>query len=94
MTCANCSAPALYTYKVSVTKGIDYCGKHLPRFLEARRKAGLLTLTEQHGVALDEAMTKLSKSKKKKTEPVVEEPVVEEEPVSVEVSEEPSEISE
>lgn len=90
MTCANCASTALYAYNLTPTKAVFYCGKHLPRFLEARRKAGLLALTPAHQEQLDSALAALSKpkkAKKKVEEPVVEEPT--EEPIAEPVAEEP-----
>lgn len=88
MTCANCSTSALYAYHVTPTKAIYYCGKHLPRFLEPRRKAGLLALTPAHAEQLESALAIVSKTKKKKkVEEPVAEPVVE--PVAEAVVEEP-----
>lgn len=45
MKCANCPADALFEYRITLDKSVYYCGKHLPKFLEPRRKAGQLTLT-------------------------------------------------
>ena len=90
MKCANCDTAALYIYNITPSKAVLYCGKHLPRFLEARRKAGLLALTAAHKEQLDSALASLSKSKKSKKkieEPVVEEPT--EEPLAEPVVEEP-----
>ena len=44
-TCANCSADRKYEYKVTQAMSINYCEKHLPRFLQSFKKAGLLTPT-------------------------------------------------
>ena len=34
-----------YEYKVTQAMSINYCEKHLPRFLQSAKKAGLLTPT-------------------------------------------------
>ena len=38
MKCANCDADAFYVYKLTLNKDILYCAKHLPAFLEDRKK--------------------------------------------------------
>ena len=48
MKCVNCTKDALYEYKMTETKSVFYCDKDLPKFLEARKAAGLLTLTDKH----------------------------------------------
>ena len=48
MKCANCNNDAMYEYKITQGSSIFYCGKDLPRFLEPRKAAGLLTLTPKH----------------------------------------------
>lgn len=47
MNCANCDSDALFEYQVTHSRSVFYCGQHLPKFLEARKKAGLLKLTEK-----------------------------------------------
>ena len=47
MKCANCDSAALYVYKIIEGAEILYCQKHLPKFLEARKNAGLLPLTPE-----------------------------------------------
>lgn len=74
MTCANCSKPALYEYKLTLNKSVFYCGKHLPAFLDARKRAGLLTLTETHSKEKASAINALT------VEPVVEEVIEEPKP--------------
>jgi len=71
MKCANCDSDALYVYRVTLNKSVYYCGKDLPKFLEDRKKAGLLQLTEQFKVEHDLAIKTLKPI-------VVEETVVEE----------------
>lgn len=46
MKCANCNKPAMFEYRITQTQSLFYCGSDLPKFLEERRKAGLLTLTD------------------------------------------------
>jgi hypothetical protein len=75
MKCANCSRDALYTYVIGGNHNINYCQSHLPRFLIAKRDAGLLPLIKPPVVE-----TPAKVSKKKETEVVVEPEVVEETP--------------
>lgn len=48
MKCSNCGLNASFEYRITLNKSILYCGKHLPKFLEARRRAGLLKITDQY----------------------------------------------
>lgn len=75
MKCANCDNDALFEYRVTHAKSLFYCGKHLPKFLEERKRAGLLAITEKFKEAEAEALDILFFE----TVPVVEEPVVVEE---------------
>lgn len=80
MKCANCDRDAFYIYQINAHVEIPYCGSDLPKFLEPRRKAGLLKTTEQlekektSAIAIlatpseDETVTK-SKKKKAAVEP-------------------------
>ena len=74
MKCSNCDKEALYEYKITLKNSVFYCGKDLPKFLDARKRAGLLTLTEKHAEEKETAIAALS------TETVVEETLTEEEP--------------
>jgi len=65
MKCANCSNDALYVYRITKEKSVHYCGKDLPSFLEDRRKAGLLNITQALTDAKEEVVEILSVSKKK-----------------------------
>jgi len=65
MKCANCSNDALYVYRITKTKSLYYCGKDLPGFLEDRRKAGLLNITQALTDAKESAIETLSAPKKK-----------------------------
>ena len=47
MKCANCDSPALYVYQITLDTHIEYCSKHLPKFLEPLRKAGNLKTTDE-----------------------------------------------
>jgi len=60
MKCANCSNAASYEYRITKTKSILYCGKDLPKFLEERKKAGLLKITDQFTEDLATALDTLS----------------------------------
>jgi len=74
MKCSNCDKDALYEYKITLKNSVFYCGKDLPKFLDARKRAGLLTLTEKHAEEKETAIAALS------TETVVEKTLTEEEP--------------
>jgi hypothetical protein len=65
MKCANCSSDALYVYRITKSKSVYYCGKDLPSFLEDRRKAGLLNITQALTEAKEEVVEILSTPKKK-----------------------------
>jgi hypothetical protein len=67
--CANCSSEAFYTYAITPSYGIDYCSRHVPKFLQGQKNAGMLPLR----------VAEISDSVA--PAPVVEEPVVEEAPV-------------
>ena len=67
MKCSNCDKDALYEYKITLKNSVFYCGKDLPKFLDARKRAGLLTLTEKHAEEKETAIAALS------TETVAEE---------------------
>jgi hypothetical protein len=56
MKCANCEKPAMFEYRLTETNSIFYCGKDLPGFLEERKKAGLLTITEAYKDAAKTAL--------------------------------------
>jgi hypothetical protein len=47
MKCANCNEQASYEYRVTQEKSLFYCGKDLPKFLDERKRAGLLKITPQ-----------------------------------------------
>lgn len=70
MTCANCKTEALYEYKITLTSSVFYCGKHLPKFLEARKKAYLITVTKSLVTQNQEAVNTLAPVEE--SEPVVE----------------------
>jgi hypothetical protein len=65
MKCANCSNDALYVYRITKEKSVHYCDKDLPSFLEDRRKAGLLNITQALIEAKEEVVEILSVPKKK-----------------------------
>ena len=48
MKCVNCSKPALFEYKLTQNKSVFYCNTDLPKFLDERKRAGLLTLTQEY----------------------------------------------
>jgi hypothetical protein len=65
MKCANCSNDAMYVYRITKSNAVYYCGKDLPSFLEDRRKAGLLNITEAFTEAKESVAETLSVPKKK-----------------------------
>jgi hypothetical protein len=48
MKCVNCDKNAMFEYKITKQDSVLYCGKCLPSFLNDRKKAGLLTITQQY----------------------------------------------
>ena len=66
MQCVNCDKPAMFEYRITQTKSIFYCGKDLPGFLEERRKAGLLTITDANQRAEKTALDVLASDGSKK----------------------------
>ena len=48
MKCVNCSRPALFEYRLTQGKSVFYCDRDLPKFLDERKRAGLLTLTQEY----------------------------------------------
>lgn len=60
MKCANCSESALYEYRITKLVSQFYCGTHLPKFLDARRRAGQLGITEHHTAEHDAALAALA----------------------------------
>ena len=60
MKCANCDRDAFYIYQITKQVEIFYCGKHLPNFLEPRRRAGLIKTTEQLKTETDSVIAVLS----------------------------------
>lgn len=73
MKCANCDSFALFEYRLTRNLSQFYCGTHLPKFLDARRRAGLLTITAQHDEEKKSALNILSVKLPESV--VVEEPV-------------------
>ena len=60
MKCGNCNSMALFEYRLTRKVSQFYCGKHLPKFLDSRRRAGLLTITDQHDAEKKSALELLS----------------------------------
>lgn len=73
--CANCASEAFFTYAITKTYGIDYCSRHVPKFLQAQKNAGMLPLRliEEPVVEPTPTAPKTSKKKVAVVEPVVEE---------------------
>lgn len=76
MKCANCNNDAVYVYRITEGKFTPYCTKDLPKFLESRRKAGLLETTEDHDSLVTEGLKTLIKIPET-TQPEEVAPVVE-----------------
>lgn len=62
MKCANCANEAAYEYRVTTDTSVFYCGKDLPKFLEERKKAGLLSITLEFTEDLKDALDILGPS--------------------------------
>lgn len=72
MKCANCDSSALYVYQITLDAHIEYCAKHLPKFLEPLRKAGNLKTTDEFqrlisSMTQPTAESEVEPKKKKKT---------------------------
>lgn len=75
MTCNNCEADALYGYRMTEKSVAWYCAAHLPRFLHARRDAGLLETSDKFRELAASAIAALAVSTPQiDLEPTVEEP--------------------
>jgi hypothetical protein len=72
MQCSNCKLDAMFEYRVTKSKSIFYCGKDLPSFLNERKKAGLLTITEENKEASVSALAAISTPKPEVVEEGVE----------------------
>lgn len=72
MKCANCDADALYLYNPPALRPTAYCPVHLPSFLRASAKAGLLQVTGNFEKVKEETFAILA--------PTVEPPAPEEAP--------------
>ena len=60
MKCANCDAGALFVYQITADREILYCNKHLPRFLDARRRAGNIKTTDEFAANRTSALQAVS----------------------------------
>ena len=69
MKCANCDKQAMFEYRVTQAYSIFYCGNDLPSFLEERKKAGLLTITEAYKDAAKTALEAVAYEAPKPTTP-------------------------
>lgn len=77
MKCANCKEEAVYIYRLTSAKSINYCKKDLPKFLDERRKAGLLETTSDYKAMLVEGQKTIAVTYDKPVAEAVDEPVVE-----------------
>lgn len=69
MKCANCPNEALFEYQLTAESSLFYCEKDLPKFLESRKRAGLLKLTEKYNEVKKEALKSLTPSAPEPEEP-------------------------
>lgn len=85
--CANCSLDAIFVYHITGTFSINYCSKHVPKFLlNAKGGSRLSKASAVYAPVLDIPVEETpAKTSKKKTSKVVEEPI--EEPLVEEVVE-------
>jgi hypothetical protein len=60
-------------YEITQKTSVLYCGKHLPRFLEERKRAGLLKRTEQYAIDQASALSALSNVPEVAEEPEITE---------------------
>jgi hypothetical protein len=77
MKCANCKEEAVYIYRLTSAKSINYCKKDLPKFLDERRKAGLLETTSDYKAMLVEGQKSIAVVYDEPVAELVEELVVE-----------------
>lgn len=84
--CANCTNDSVWVYEITSSHTIPYCSSHLPKFLNARKDAGLLKRSDEMVQEQSDAFEALAtkSSKKSSKAPVEETPVVEEEPTTPE----------
>lgn len=60
MKCANCDKDAIFIYRITKLTSVYYCSKDLPGFLEGRRIAGQLSITEEFTEQKESALKILS----------------------------------
>lgn len=63
--CANCASEAFYTYAITTDFGIDYCSRHVPKFLHAQKVSGMMPLRTPVVEVVEEAPA--PKTTRKKT---------------------------
>ena len=69
MACSVCSQESLYVYRITQETGIEYCNKCLPKFLYARRDAGLIETTKQYKAAIEEGLKNITKVPEEEVKP-------------------------
>lgn len=72
--CANCTGEAFFTYAITSSFGINYCSRHVPKFLQSQKNAGMLTLRVEKPVveetpAVEEVVVEPAPTPKKKSTP-------------------------
>lgn len=84
MNCENCDQPALWVYDVPSTDNQNYCDEHLPSFLRAQARSGVLPTTEVYEKVKADVAAALAPEapvkKSVKKSAVVEDAPVEEDP--------------
>ena len=73
--CANCANEAFYTYAITTDFGIDYCSRHVPRFLHAQKLSGMMKLRGESEPVQEIIVEPVVETAE---EPAVEEAVLEE----------------
>lgn len=74
MKCVNCDKTALFEYKLTQKKSVFYCNADLPKFLDERKRAGLLTITQEYKDASKSALETVAFEPTAPEEPVVVKP--------------------
>lgn len=70
--CANCANKATYTYAINQHHGIDYCALHVPKFLQAQKRAGMLPLRTPAPVVVEEVVEEVVAPKKSSKKTITE----------------------
>ena len=60
MACSSCNNLSHYVYRITEKVGIEYCERCLPKFLEERKKAGLLETTNNFKSIVEEGLKNIT----------------------------------